>query len=110
MWQILSASLFRVVYARKVMAVKQFDVIQQLTADGPNHNYDLDFILFYMAQSSFSKAHKSDNKSLSYVHTYYSVNMMVNGLLANHLHNRHYWQFAEQCMTQIALQNQINLQ
>lgn len=63
------------------MAVKQFDVIQQLTADGPNHNYDLDFILFYMAQSFFSKAHKSDNKSLSYVHAYYSVNMMVNGLL-----------------------------
>ena len=85
------------------MAVKQFDVIQQPTADGPYHNYDLDFILFYMAQSFFSKARKSDNKSFRYVHTYYSVNMMVNGLLANHLHNRHYWQFAEQCMTQIAL-------
>lgn len=92
------------------MGVKQFDVIQQLTADGPNHNYDLDFIFFYMAQSFFSKAHKSDNTSFRYIHTYYSVNMMVNGLLANHLHNRHYWQFAEQCMTQIALQTQINLQ
>ena len=29
--------LFRVVYARKVMGVKQFDAIQQLTADEPNH-------------------------------------------------------------------------
>lgn len=93
------------------MGVKQFDVIQQLIAiaDGPNH--DLVFTLFYMAQSFFSRANKSDNKGVRYIviHTYYSVNMIVNGLLANHLHNRHYWQFAEQCMTQIALQTQINL-
>ena len=55
-----------------------------------------------MAQSFFFFSEVSTHVSGTY--TDYSVNMMVNGLLANRLHNRHYWQLAEQCMRQIALQ------